>query len=71
MPGSYRTEEGVRSFLRKLENYLYQSQKLNLEKLLCVPLNEVEIFRLESFEAANFKELWKLHNCSLYSVETR
>ena len=38
-------EDGVRSFLSKLENYRYQYDELNLEKLLCVPLNEIEILR--------------------------
>ena len=38
-------EKDVQLFLKKLQNYRYQYYKLNLEKLFCVPLNAIEIFR--------------------------
>ena len=41
-------KKGVQLFLKKLQKYRYGYSKLNLEKLFCVPLNGVEIFRNRS-----------------------
>ena len=42
------SEEGARLFRRKLQTYRYQHHKLNMEKLLCVRLNRIAIFRNKS-----------------------
>ena len=41
-------EESVQLFLNKLQNYRYQYHNLDLEKLFCVPLNEIAIFQNQS-----------------------